>query len=208
MKTTDSKGLPYPESIDIGNGASYLQALAEAIETRLVAEDALLTEIESPDMVIMRRSSDQTGIGASGYVDIQWNQVLFDNKGAMTGVTLPAAPRMTRSGVYGFGVYIPTTVTGAATANTRRNVKVSWNFVSGPSAIDVYDYFLTVDSFESLTSGEFQTFYSTAEIPGSVAGTPVSMTVSFLHTNTGATVNVLTGAYAFYHRIRPLEVSS
>lgn len=207
MKLTTSQGLPYPEDNDIGNGAAYLQALAEAAETKLLAEDALLDEAELPDTLIVRRSTAITGIAASpGYTIVKWDQVLYDNKGAMTGVTLPASARMMRSGVYGIGFYLAHTVTGGVVTNSRRNAELSWSFAQGPSVIDVFDYFVSQDVIESNTGGEFQTLYSTVEVPSQITGSPVDMMLKFFHTNTGATLNIGSGSFAYYHRIRPLEV--
>jgi hypothetical protein len=188
MDQTDSQLLPFPEDNDFAAGALQLQALAQAIDAKLVSLNARFDDVLNRPVFIRRNSTTQN-VGANNGVSINVPQVVFqsfDTGTSSSTVRLNAWP----TGIYVCGGYVNTNPIGAVNANSAKLVYLQFvdrRIKPGPLN-DSYTESWGHTGNQTNTGGDHTTFVETFEVHGPEGA---SVRMELLHGNTSSNLSVI-----------------
>lgn len=197
MKKTDSQGLPYPEGEDFGLGSLDLQVLAEAVNTKLVADHARYDSILASQALVGTLVSDYL-ITANQIYPILFDTTLYKSNPIWDAISPFFSMVGWVPGIYQTGMYIHSNPVGTVTVDTFRTIRLQLIDYRGPGAADRYTEGWQLDNVESNTGGEFQTMHATFEMHSPERA---SLVASFSHNNSGSSVHVKAASYWWVTRI-------
>lgn len=200
MKTTTTQGLPYPEINDPANGALALQALAEAINAKLVTDNATYDTILQVPTVVSTTSADQP-VGSGSTLFVNFNTDLFVSPQLST---LGTDVKILQTGYWAAGYFMNLVATGAVDANSRRTTDLRVTDITSPTNLVTQTLRWETETYDGNTAGG--EFHSLAIAFPVYSATLCSFQCSFAHTNTSSTVAVKAGALLWAYRIGDLVI--
>jgi hypothetical protein len=209
MEQTISQHLPYPGPNDPANAALQLQALAEAIDAKLVDQFAVARQAFNVPAIMVNLSANQTGVLNGTTTDI-----LFDETVVEFGDwdLAPPFPFFPETGYYRIGLFVNSIPSGAVTANSACTITLRYPYVQ-----QIPYTLYTVESYQdrcyqSNTGGEYQLIEAmvrcdvvntTPAYPSAQDYSGISATIN--HANVASTVNVLAGSKMWAWKTSELE---
>jgi hypothetical protein len=199
---TDTQDLPYPERDDFGNGALQLQALAEAVNAKLVTSNAAYDVLLSPEMVVASASADITGLPVTTV-----NTLLFSPLYQPDPNTFAITPFFflgMRPGTYQAGCYIRSIPGGAVTNNTYRTVQMDLvDYLIPGSGSSRYTEEWFNEIWETNTGFEYQTLHIAFSVH---SPDQAILNLSFFHGNSGSALTVKADSYFWVARVGDLGI--
>jgi len=216
MELTPNLRLPYPDDNDPGDGALDLQVFAEATDAAITAQlVALRANINKPCRVAML-NTPTAGFAANVTTDVfaagTWT-IIYDSSSLTTTTLDPFTQRGMgeEPGIYHLGAYIVTQPTGAITANSLRRLTVSAAIPSDRTVFPATTKTLSGISSGYETGSSVHPLVADLEIYTPFPSVGVSTSagtifqVTYMHQNTGSTVQILNGSLAWIWRAADVE---
>lgn len=217
MELTPNLRLPYPGDFDPGDGALDLQVFAEAVDAAVTDQIlALATAINKPCR-IAQLAVNTAGIAANQASSIfsgnTWT-ILYDSSDIAFSPTVTPFTQQgmgEEPGIYHLGAYIASQPTGAATANTVRQLEVRATVPSDRTVFPARTKLARALSTGYETTVGFHPLVAELEVytPFPSVGVAVFagtiFDAMFFHQNTGSTVQLNAGSLAWIWRAADVE---